>query len=372
MYKTVRALKTFASSFCLISHALFSFKFQVPDLDKVYCDYNPFLKNSSLVSLEVTDFLCPYETDWDDGCDCCPEDSCPCCSVCHKNCQCFRGNWINRKIMVCISTNLTSIPQEFPNFVTEIVLSSNYIKTVQEGAFDKAGTNFLERLDLSDNLLHSIDNKAFGNVSSLEWLMLHNNNLRVLNLSIFDDLPNLKNLSLHKNPWECECTYGPIFQTFIKENYRIIYKPFSIYCTYNGNFTQRQLIEKNVTYFNITREPILDIDFNFCHNRTVHKTVEHRYHLSVAGLATISTVFVFVAFIVILIYKHRLLLRVWAYNRFGARCHKENEENDDKPYDVFLAYALEDDNFVVNNLLQGLEEGPKSYAVRQLLLRIYK
>ena len=269
--------------------------------------------------------------------------------------------------MICNATNLTSVPQDFPNFVTEIVLSSNNIERVGKGAFDKASTTYLERLDLSDNIIHLIDDKAFGNVSSLEWLMLHNNNLRVLNLSIFDDLPNLKNLSLHKNPWECDCTYGPIFQTFIKENRRVIYKPYSIYCTYDENFTQtRQLIKKNVAYYNITREPILDLDFYYCHNRTILRAVEHRYHLSVVGLATMSAVFVFVAFIVILIYKHRLLLRIWAYNRFGARCHKENEENDDKPYDVFLAYALDDDSFVVNTLLRGLETGPKSYAVSPL------
>ena len=275
--------------------------------------------------------------------------------------------------MICTSINLTSVPEEFPNDVSELVLSSNNIERVEKGAFDTPSTTYLQRLDLSDNIIHLIDDKAFGDVSSLEWLMLHNNNLRVLNLTLFDDLPNLKNLSLHKNPWECDCTYGPIFQTFIREKHGIIDKPFSIYCTYNGNFAQTwQLIKKSVDYYNITREPILDIDFYFCHNKTVHKTVEHRYHLSVVGLATISAVFVFVAFTVILIYKHRLLLRVWAYNRFGARCHKENEENDDKPYDVFLAYALDDDYFVVNTLLQGLEKGPKSYAVRQLLLYIYK
>ena len=54
-------------------------------------------------------------------------------------------------------------------------------------------------------------------------------------------------------------------------------------------------------------------------------------------------------------FKNRLLLREWAYNHFGARCCRRNEENEDKPYDVFLAHAREDDYFVVNDLLPGLE-----------------
>ena len=239
--------------------------------------------------------------------------------------------------MSCTSKNLTSVPHDFPSLITEIILHSNSIKTVEDGAFNNNNLNHLERLDLSDNMISIIADKAFGNVSSLEWLMLHNNDLTGLNLTILDNMPNLKKLSLHNNPWECDCIFGPTFQTFIRKNNKMIHEPFSIYCI-------------------VTKEPILDINFHYC------QKLKH----SVVGLATMSAVLVFVAFIVILIYKLRLLLRVWAYNRFGAPCHKEYEENDDKPYDVFLAYALDDDGFVVNTLLQGLEEGPKSYAVRQL------
>ena len=58
--------------------------------------------------------------------------------------------------MTCRSTNLSSLPQDFPKFVTEIVLSSNNIKMVEENALDKASVKDLKGLDLSDNNIHFI------------------------------------------------------------------------------------------------------------------------------------------------------------------------------------------------------------------------
>ena len=78
------------------------------------------------------------------------------------------------------------------------------------------------------------------------------------------------------------------------------------------------------------------MDFFICRNET--ETIEHRYHISL--VASMAAVFVFIAMIILLIFKNRLLLRVCAYNKCGTRCHKEDNDNEDKPYDVFLAYAL--------------------------------
>ena len=81
-----------------------------------------------------------------------------------------------------------------------------------------------------------------------------------------------------------------------------------------------------------------------------------------------AAVFVFTAMITLLIFKNRLLLRVWAYNKCGIRCHREDNDNKDKPYDVFLAYALADEEIAVLRILPMLEFGPKSYVVRQLYI----
>ena len=272
--------------------------------------------------------------------------------------------------MTCRSTNLSSVPQDFPNFVTEMILSSNYIETVEERALDKASVKPLKGLDLSDNKIHFIDVRAFKNVPSLEWLKLHNNNLKVLETSILDFIPSLLNLSLHDNPWKCDCAFGPKFKGFIEQNHEIIFKPFSINCTYNtsnGIFTPSEKSTKQRWDHSITRrKPILDMDTEFyiCRNRTIHKTIEHRYHFSL--VASMAAVFVLTAMITLLMYKKRLLIRVWAYNTCGTRCHKEDNDNKDKPYDVFLAYALADEEIAVFDILPTLEFGPKSYVVRQL------
>ena len=240
----------------------------------VKCDYYPYLHKSSLVSLKTTEFLCPYITNYVDGCTCCPDVNCSCCSVCYNGCQCYRGYKNNRNVMTCMSINLSSIPQDFPNFVTEIILSSNYIETLEENALDRPSLKHLKDLDLSDNNIHFIDVQAFRNVPSLQWLRLHNNNLKVLDLSVFDSIPSLVNhgLSLHENPWECDCAFGPTFKRFIEQNNEIIFKPFSIKCTYNASkgilTPSKEPAKQSLDRSIIRRKRILDIDMDFLFAKT--------------------------------------------------------------------------------------------------------
>ena len=343
--------------------------FQIPDLDKLSCNSFPRLgHNSTLISLDETSFLCGRHAE-DDGCNCCRgnDTDCPCCTVCDSECQCYGSKLHNKNIVVCASGNLTAVPQRFPYYATEIALQYNFIKTLDNGAFTYNNIYHLNTLLLNDNNIELIEDNAFVNSSSIQTLTLHNNNLQTVNFTIFERMLSLKFLSLYGNSWKCDCTFGPELQTFVRQNIDIIYNARLIYCTYqkpsdlDGN-PNTSVMQTNMDMS--ATESILNIDFDFCKNATVHRSIKHRKVVSVEGLVSMGAVFVCITCIVILIHRNRLFLQIWAYNRFGARCHHEDEDNVNKPYDVFIAYAIEDDRFVVLDLLPGLEQGPKQYSVR--------
>ena len=67
--------------------------------------------------------------------------------------------------------------------------------------------------------------------------------------------------------------------------------------------------------------------------------------------------FFFAVIIVGLIYKDRIL--IWLYSHPSVRKFFPIDlEDEDKKFDAFISYAQEDANFVINQLLPGLEENP--------------
>ena len=64
----------------------------------------------------------------------------------------------------------------------------------------------LKSIDLSHCQIASVDKTAFKNLgSSVETVNLHNNLLTTMREEVFVTLSNLKALSLHSNPWVCDC-----------------------------------------------------------------------------------------------------------------------------------------------------------------------
>ena len=70
----------------------------------------------------------------------------------------------------------------------------------------------LKSIDLSHCRIASVDKTAFKNLgSSVETVALDNNMLATMFEEVFVTLTNLKSLSLHSNPWVCDCRYGRIW-----------------------------------------------------------------------------------------------------------------------------------------------------------------
>ncbi|XP_016853721.2 trophoblast glycoprotein isoform X1 [Anolis carolinensis] len=170
---------------------------------------------------------------------------------CPRACECSE----TARTVKCINKNLTEVPQNLPRYVQNLFLTGNRIRHLVSGTFLSephlelislnlsgnlletvdaeafAGLPGLKRLDLSDNALVWISPRAFGNASSssleelnlrnslynasqvavvaellqkgtllnLTHLDLSNNNLVYLPTSIFSMLPNLRQLDVHNN-----------------------------------------------------------------------------------------------------------------------------------------------------------------------------
>ena len=151
-----------------------------------------------------------------------------------------------------------------------------------------------------------------------------------------------------------------------------------IFCTIEFPFNNSTTIKYNITEtfstVNLTEvitskntenhKAIVDIDFSVCKKPDFRTIIQHDKKQMTIGLVSLACAFTVVGILVVVIYCNRLLIKVWAYNRYGLRFKQhEDNENDQKPYDVYIAHARDDEFFVVKKLLAGLEEGDSSYKV---------
>lgn len=107
----------------------------------------------------------------------------------------------DKKFANCSNLGLTEIPNHFPRSVKQIDLSNNYIKKVPNKAFHKL--LFLRSVILDNNNIKQLKSKAFIGPLSLEYLSLRNNSLKLDNVSfhqnVFKPLTNLHTLDISNN-----------------------------------------------------------------------------------------------------------------------------------------------------------------------------
>ncbi|CAD5214217.1 unnamed protein product [Bursaphelenchus okinawaensis] len=167
--------------------------------------------------------------------------SCPTDCFCHHS------------VVDCSGRELTSIPNDIPRFTTELKLNRNNLKEVkvadglselknlrkldlsenqivniENRAMDEMRSlkelnvssnqirhfstkilgktaHFLEILDISDNRLMCVTQPTFGGFNNLQFLSLAKNDLRCITEHTFNNLSNIKNLYLAENEFHCDC-----------------------------------------------------------------------------------------------------------------------------------------------------------------------
>ncbi|XP_064849222.1 leucine-rich repeat and immunoglobulin-like domain-containing nogo receptor-interacting protein 3 [Oncorhynchus masou masou] len=115
------------------------------------------------------------------------------CQACPPRCECSA----QIRSVSCQRRRLTGIPEGIPTETRLLDLSRNRLRWVEMG--DLAPYPHLEEVDLSENLIATLEPNAFSNLQSLRVLQLRGNQLKLVPMGAFAKLGNLTTLDLSEN-----------------------------------------------------------------------------------------------------------------------------------------------------------------------------
>ena len=378
-------------------------RYVIRDINTLFCHALYRQEPRLMKYIPPTGFLCPYKEKCIDlFCQCCLFETCKCRAYCPAACDCYRArNWDDADIVDCLHANLTSIPSDITTTCTSLDLSGNNFSSISSSDFDGRdrikklylhsshiieledgcfkGLPSLLSLDLSYNLLRSLNARMFdglnhlGNLSvsfnrisviaegtfaslkSLKQLDLTANELQTLSNHDFKLMSNILSLKLAKNPWTCECTYLEMMKNFTIAKASHITDIDKVVC-----------ITYNVTSNETVKYPLAGVHLpDFCLNKTVvyneTKTESEKLDsAAIAAMSTVLSVFVFGIVVFGIVFSKREFLKVWCFVKFGWKLYqKENEGDANRPYDAFVSYSSDDEDFVARKLVPYLEEDRK-------------
>ena len=341
------------------------------DPDNLYCETLVRNKPGQMKDINPENFLCEYN------------ESCP------ETCTCYKGELSSGiNIVDCKGNNMTAISTEIPADCTMLDLSGNVIDTVETGIFDRltylgelfmnssqlakieAGAfrnlGYLVKLDLANNKLKTVDTEIFEGLGrlkildlginkihhiregslkplkALRQLNLRSNQLITLSESEFQFLSQLESVKLAENPWSCDCAFVEMMKVFMSENTKRIHDIGNIACE---RFEEEP--RKRVQHL------LLKTDKSkFCIND------EAADNSLIIALIAILSVLVIGLLALIWAFKYRKFLVIWCFVKFGRKCNRgnENDEDEDRHFDAFVSYSGLDCDFVAQELVPRLEE----------------
>lgn len=271
---------------------------------------------------------------------------------CPRPCTCSERPADSALIVDCSGLNLLQSPADLPDPLkfdksvlwpqrlklnhTELWLRGNSIVTLPPTT--APGYNRVTRLYLSHNNISTLEAEQVP--PHLQVLELDHNNLMWLSPSILQALANrtgLQRLTLHANPWHCDCSARGMLN-FLQEH-----------------FTQVAYLS-NVTCGDDPRRSLANLTYNdLCPVSTA----------TVLGISIIvALVGIAVGVLVALYYYFQREVKVWLYARGLCLWFVTEEELDkDKLYDAFISYSHRDEEFVVNQLVSELEGGTMHFKL---------
>nr|XP_028566988.1 leucine-rich repeat and immunoglobulin-like domain-containing nogo receptor-interacting protein 4 [Podarcis muralis]XP_028566989.1 leucine-rich repeat and immunoglobulin-like domain-containing nogo receptor-interacting protein 4 [Podarcis muralis] len=113
--------------------------------------------------------------------------------TCPSRCRCLSQD----KVVFCNGRNLTAVPGRIPPDSELLDLSQNVLRTLQQGMFSRLQA--LKELDLSYNALSNIEPGAFNSLKRLMTLRLTGNKLKMVPSGVFTGLPSLAVLDISEN-----------------------------------------------------------------------------------------------------------------------------------------------------------------------------
>lgn len=170
-------------------------------------------------------------------------------------------------------------------------------------------------------------------------LKLHNNNVLRIPPNVLEFLKNdanLTTLTLHENPWKCDCE-AKDFLNFVQTKFQIISEVDKVTC----HGSSAMIAEMTAT--------------DFCPFDTT---------AIISISATIALMGLIMGIFGLLYYKYKEQIKIWLFAHQRCLWFVTEEELDkDKLYDAFVSFSHKDNDFIVDELVPRLESGPTPFKL---------
>ncbi|KAG8191886.1 hypothetical protein JTE90_019821 [Oedothorax gibbosus] len=256
---------------------------------------------------------------------------------CPKPCICGVRGKDNRTFVNCSATGLNEAPRDIPIQTTVLYFKRNKISEVPILNINTWGN--LVELHLDYNRISTLEGWEIP--ERLRYLSLRGNKLKNLPQPLMNFIHNQSNFELFfsGNDKHCDCSRKPL-QKFLNENEDFVKDIKYILCKINTNGTTSHL-------------PLNRLPGELLCPRILHVNFDSK-----ATIISMCVVFVILLSLLLFYYKQRQLIMSFLYmycNEVFHVCFEENDADDDKVFDAFVAYSSSDRSIVMD-ILEELEK----------------
>jgi len=150
---------------------------------------------------------------------------------------------------------------------------------------------------------------------------------------------NLTYLTLHDNPWKCDCDAISLLH-FIQTRYRKI--------SDKSKLSQVICYGINKSISSVTFYDICQFDLTIIYNSSI----------------AITLIGLIIGFVGTMYYKYKRHIKIWLFaHQWCLRFVTEEELDCDKLYDAFVSFSHKDSDFVEDELVPKLESGPSPFKL---------
>lgn len=289
--------------------------------DELRCATPEKLRNQLARNVKLEDLLCPLDSPLTNT------------KYCPSKCECWVRTSDDTGIFNCSNADLREVPA-LPRLKSlqkyELNIENNHIMALPN--YSEPGYESVVKINAHNN---SITHVSHENLPvNLTTLDLSRNKLQTLDGKVLMRLNytgSLRSLTLAGNPWQCKCNTD--FMRYVR------------------------LHPKKVDYENITCS-----DGSYVRDGSEVCPIDRTILILVCVL--IGLLGLFIGAVIALYYKYQQEVKVWLFAHNLCLWFVTEEELDkDKKYDAFISFSHKDEDFVTEQLVPELENGPHPFKI---------